>query len=30
MNNCSDGEPPQNKEEWNGLIAEIVEEYFNY
>ena len=30
MNNCSDGEPPQNKEEWNDLIAEIVEEYFNY
>ena len=30
MNNCSDGEPPQNKEEWNELIAEIVEEYFNY
>ena len=29
MNNCSDGEPPQNKEEWNELIAEIVEDYFN-
>lgn len=30
MNNCNDGEPPQNKEEWNELIAEIVEEYFNF
>jgi hypothetical protein len=30
MNNCNDGEPPQNKEEWNELIADIVEEYFNY
>ena len=28
-NNCGDGEPPQNKEEWNELIAEIVEDYFN-
>ncbi len=30
MNNCSDGEPPQNQEEWNKLIVEIVEEHFNF
>lgn len=29
MNNCQD-EPPQNQEEWNELIAEIVKEYFNF
>jgi hypothetical protein len=30
MTNCNDNEPPQTQEEWNALIAEIVEEYFNF
>jgi hypothetical protein len=31
MTNCNDDTPqPETQEEWNDLIAVIVEEYFNY
>jgi hypothetical protein len=31
MTNCNDDTPqPQTQEEWNDLVAEIVEEYFNF